>query len=576
MKRIPTILAAGMAVLAVGSCAKSEVISSREKSASNEIEFSATSRNSTKAAEISASTLSSFSVTAFKGENTYFENVVFTKANSSQFKSDEKYFWPNNEELNFFAYAPVAADPASQIEVINEKSFKLTPDATVDSKTQPDLIFANTASAKPGNGNSIALNFFHAASRIRSISAANTSASLRFEIYGEKFCGIDGDGTFTYTGLNGDGYLKAEDWDRTGCSKADYEKTNSTAISVDPLATNKFLFSQAGSNSLILVPQTTAKAAAYGTDGKLDGAYIAIKLIAKNAADNTIVLDNGAGEPVWCCWPVDIDWAPGKSYSYSIDVSTGGYREEGTPGDEPENVIDGSSEIQFASVSVNAWDEAEKTVLDKYNGNGHVDLGLPSGKEWAEKNLGAEKVTDFGLYFAWAETVGEPYSTLRVFNASTYAWWDAVTGSFTKYNATDGKTVLDLCDDAARKALGGGWRTPDQADYQELKNNTYSTAVTGYNGSYTNGIVFYKAKDEADKGKTSNPVATYTLEDTHIFLPYAGYILGDTMWHDYDQSTYWTSSADVNVRITGSSFMFSTFTSATPRVFGLPIRAIVD
>ena len=35
-----------------------------------------------------------------------------------------------------------------------------------------------------------------------------------------------------------------------------------------------------------------------------------------------------------------------------------------------------------------------------------VDLGLPSSLLWAEKNIGACKLEDFGLYFAWCETEG--------------------------------------------------------------------------------------------------------------------------------------------------------------------------
>ena len=35
-----------------------------------------------------------------------------------------------------------------------------------------------------------------------------------------------------------------------------------------------------------------------------------------------------------------------------------------------------------------------------------VDLGLPSGMKWANMNIGAQAVTDYGTYFAWGETVG--------------------------------------------------------------------------------------------------------------------------------------------------------------------------
>ena len=38
------------------------------------------------------------------------------------------------------------------------------------------------------------------------------------------------------------------------------------------------------------------------------------------------------------------------------------------------------------------------------NGYGYVDLELPSGTLWATMNIGANKIEDFGEYFAWGES----------------------------------------------------------------------------------------------------------------------------------------------------------------------------
>lgn len=35
-----------------------------------------------------------------------------------------------------------------------------------------------------------------------------------------------------------------------------------------------------------------------------------------------------------------------------------------------------------------------------------VDLGLPSGLKWADRNIGATSPEDYGLYFQWGDTVG--------------------------------------------------------------------------------------------------------------------------------------------------------------------------
>ena len=43
-----------------------------------------------------------------------------------------------------------------------------------------------------------------------------------------------------------------------------------------------------------------------------------------------------------------------------------------------------------------------------------VDLGLPSGTLWADRNVGATSPEDVGLYFAWGDTVG--YTAEQVAN----------------------------------------------------------------------------------------------------------------------------------------------------------------
>ena len=43
---------------------------------------------------------------------------------------------------------------------------------------------------------------------------------------------------------------------------------------------------------------------------------------------------------------------------------------------------------------------------DPNNDYEYVDLGLPSGLKWAKCNIGAEKESDYGLYFQWGDVVG--------------------------------------------------------------------------------------------------------------------------------------------------------------------------
>ena len=136
----------------------------------------------------------------------------------------------------------------------------------------------------------------------------------------------------------------------------------------------------------------------------------------------------------------------------------------------------------------------------KHNGFEYVDLCLPSGTKWATCNVGADKETDCGLYFAWGETVG--YSGItdtKKFGWRDYKFSKCGSNKFIKYNDTDGKKVLDLCDDAAHTHMGGKWHMPTIEQIRELKSNTISDWVTNYNGSGVNGILFTSKSDTSKK-----------------------------------------------------------------------------
>ncbi len=65
--------------------------------------------------------------------------------------------------------------------------------------------------------------------------------------------------------------------------------------------------------------------------------------------------------------------------------------------------VDGDSEVAISDVAalidilMNGPQTPEPT--EEY-----VDLGLPSGTEWATHNVGATNPYDYGDYFAWGET----------------------------------------------------------------------------------------------------------------------------------------------------------------------------
>ncbi|EHG23599.1 hypothetical protein HMPREF9332_00615 [Alloprevotella rava F0323] len=178
----------------------------------------------------------------------------------------------------------------------------------------------------------------------------------------------------------------------------------------------------------------------------------------------------------------------------------------------------------------------------------YVDLGLPSGLKWAKCNLGATKPEEFGNYYAWGET--EPKTE---YTWDNYKW--GTKDNQTKYNATDGKTVLDPEDDAATVKLGSPWRMPTIDEIQELINNCTWTWTT------KDGINGYEVK-----GKNGNA----------IFLPGAGG-KGPDISTTSKWGRYWSSSLYAK-RSNDSNYFFFASDEYTlgliDRHYGFTIRPV--
>ena len=141
-----------------------------------------------------------------------------------------------------------------------------------------------------------------------------------------------------------------------------------------------------------------------------------------------------------------------------------------------------------------------------------VDLGLPSGLKWAKCNVGAKKETDYGYYFQWGDIVDKRKSNR---GWKRYRHCKGTEYTMTKYcryllhgTVTD-KSTLDPEDDAATQIMGGKWRTPTIAEFQELIDNTTKewTQVNGVNGykftSVNNGnSIFIPAAGDCYDGST--------------------------------------------------------------------------
>lgn len=185
-----------------------------------------------------------------------------------------------------------------------------------------------------------------------------------------------------------------------------------------------------------------------------------------------------------------------------------------------------------------------------------VDLGLPSGTLWADRNVGADSPEGYGDYFAWGETA--PKST---YNWSTYNKGNSIivtkycTNS--NYGTVDNKTVLDLEDDAAYVNMGPEWRMPTKGELTELM--SYCTwTLTTQNGTRGNKLT----------GPNGNS----------IFLPLAGNRNDSDLNNDGSFGYYWSSSLYESNQYSAWYLSFNLGSHSTDdigRNRGLTVRAVV-
>ena len=197
----------------------------------------------------------------------------------------------------------------------------------------------------------------------------------------------------------------------------------------------------------------------------------------------------------------------------------------------------------------------------------YVDLGLPSGLKWAKCNVGATSETDYGDYFQWGST--RP-NTADECTRESYKFYNSAKYSLTKYCVTslyglfgivDNKTTLDLEDDAARANMGGDWRMPTEAEFQELLDNTDNEWIEDFNGSGVNGRKF-----------------TSKTNGNSIFIPASGHRIDNSVY-DGSYGDVWSSSPYTSYSYSAWGLYFypsNCCMSNYYRHFGLPVRGVMD
>ena len=184
------------------------------------------------------------------------------------------------------------------------------------------------------------------------------------------------------------------------------------------------------------------------------------------------------------------------------------------------------------------------------------------GPYWADRNIGAKKPEDSGLYFWWGDTTGHrPGYNFGADNSAIYTY---VKGESELQRARwmTSSGVLAPLHDAAHVKWGGAWRMPTD---QELFDLHYSkcewmlTTRDGVNGYVVRGRGVYASNS--------------------IFLPCAGYGYRTSLYNAGSYGCYWSSNPSSGGAIAYNLFFYSSDLSSRHyaygcRFIGLSIRPV--
>ena len=199
-----------------------------------------------------------------------------------------------------------------------------------------------------------------------------------------------------------------------------------------------------------------------------------------------------------------------------------------------------------------------------------VDLGL--SVKWANMNVGAESVDEWGNFYAWGESwtrhgYGWYYSyytgefkdngvdEISVRIGPNYKWGAYDTG-MTGYV---GFTTLEADDDAATANWGNGWRTPTKAEFDEL------LEYTTYEEGKTDGVAYGKF--------------TSKTNGNYIYLPAGGYYDGESLNKINSKGLYYSSTVNTDDCTKAYYMGFdkdNRGTARSIRTYGYNIRPVKD
>lgn len=201
-----------------------------------------------------------------------------------------------------------------------------------------------------------------------------------------------------------------------------------------------------------------------------------------------------------------------------------------------------------------------------------VDLDLPSGTLWMDRNIGAKLISDFVLYFMWGDTTGYSDDDIKVKaawkncpgnNGNEQADTESLTAWNKRYITNSGNLFITV--DAAYAYTHGAAKMPTEKQIVELVNSTAISYTTNCNGSGVGGYIFRSKKDKSK----------------YIYIPASGTVSNGGIWDRGNYGVIWTSSPNKGLNTKGMCLTFNLsgkriYESTHFRYEGLCIRGVTS
>lgn len=353
MKKILIIAAS---ILFISACNKYEI---KDQNKGQAIDFRVALE--TKATEITTTNLTEFYVTALKEDGSiYFEDLLFTKKEvSGYFESGQKYYWPADGNLHFYAYYPGSSNALN----ISGTLKQITDyNAVSDITKQTDIIIAKATGNKTANQETgVELEFAHQLSQVE-IKAVNNNAAYTYSIKGVKIANVNTVGSLDFSGTSTEWVSKTpRDY------VIEYPEAKTISSVPETLMSNAMLIPQNTEAWVVNPEEVTPEETPEGGDtpaeqaeeGDNIGSYISILVQINRVVDDQTtarVYPKGAKvEYAWMAAPVAFNWVAGYKYVITLDLGKGGGYEDpdnDVTDDDVEKVLGGQMKFD---VSVYSW-----------------------------------------------------------------------------------------------------------------------------------------------------------------------------------------------------------------------------